>query len=313
METDLKIVIPADLDQVLRYVTNEFKKEFTLYGKTELVGNEIRLIDIRVPKQESTSTTTDADQESFTNQLLDGGEDPSEWNMWIHSHHTMSAFWSKTDNDQMESFNTGAPPYFSHMVLSTKGRKAAYTMFKPFYIKADNIKIEIEESSNVAVEELKVQLKEILDKIEDLESEKPPMAEVIKQELIEKNKEPEPPEPKRIPKNNNNPHMSMEEYFEELDSEWNTSTYDIYNKVSRIARISALAPQVQNHRNCQCQKCWELSALRDLCQFKDKFVSPKRHKEWFTSSHEHDCKCKTCRVGRTIHRLTSAQSYGEIS
>ena len=115
----MKIHITNKTKGTIDKLIDEFpSKEFTLFGKTRVEGDEVHLIDIRVPNQTSTGGDTEVDEDEisqFLNELIDAGEDPRDWNMWIHSHHSMGAFWSGTDTTQMDSFDIGGPEFFFHV------------------------------------------------------------------------------------------------------------------------------------------------------------------------------------------------------
>jgi len=115
--------------------------EWTLYARTERVDNRFYITDFIVPYQINTGANTEVPNSI----LLDGQteptdaifewrtrdkdmkqpstwRDPKEWNLLIHSHHTMGAFWSGTDEKEMQDMaeerNT---PYLS-LVVSTKDK-----------------------------------------------------------------------------------------------------------------------------------------------------------------------------------------------
>lgn len=143
----MKFFIPHELGQIIIHLTKSIPEEYTLFGKTKIEGELVTLVDIRVPNQESTHGDTEVspdNMEKFMMELLDSGENPKDWNMWIHSHNTMGAFWSGTDTSQMQSFNSGGPDFFFHMVVSTQGSRAACTMYKPFNMMMDEVAIEWE-------------------------------------------------------------------------------------------------------------------------------------------------------------------------
>ena len=198
MEIHISHVMKKILDDLVRSSPG---KEFTLFGKTRLEGEEVHLVDIRVPSQTSSGGDTELsedDNEKFLNELLDGGENPAEWNMWIHSHHSMGAFWSGTDTSQMESFNTGGPAYFFHVVLSTEGYKGAFTLYKPFFVANHDVPIkfgEMEFKEDPVMERLEMELldlqeeiRELEDRIREIASAEEPMAMRLKEELKAKNK-----------------------------------------------------------------------------------------------------------------------------
>lgn len=120
----MKIFLDSPIFDGIFNLAKSHEIEWTAYAKAEKTGrNAFHLTDLILPYQENTSGTTEV---NATAQEIDGKkfdptlewrtrdrkiEDPQtwrgpEWNVWIHSHNTMSAFWSGTDwteiNNMME-------------------------------------------------------------------------------------------------------------------------------------------------------------------------------------------------------------------
>lgn len=152
----MKIVIEKVLMDKIRALVLSTPEEFTLMGKTKLVDGNIELIDFRIPKQSSNASTTEVSASQiidFVNELDDVGENPAEWNMWIHSHNTMGVFWSGQDLKQMEEFNMG-PAWFAHLVVNTTTQRGAVTQYKPFAIGNEDVPVEIVDTIVPTDEEL---------------------------------------------------------------------------------------------------------------------------------------------------------------
>lgn len=170
------VIISAEIKKLLDDLVRQNDREFTLFGKTREENGDIYLEDVRVPTQRSTYGSTEVDKEhmlTFVEELINEGEDPARWNMWIHSHNKMGAFWSNIDKEQMASFNMGDTQYFSHLVLSEKKWRAAITMYKPFPIFADDIEIKYEGvEANPKVIKLEEKILLAKKKVEDLEDKR---------------------------------------------------------------------------------------------------------------------------------------------
>lgn len=66
-----------------------------------------RVIDFFIVEQVCTGTSTEMDQEAVANliaDMRDKGISPSRWRVWWHSHATMKAFFSGTDEDNVERY-----------------------------------------------------------------------------------------------------------------------------------------------------------------------------------------------------------------
>jgi len=131
----MKIIVPFKLHTTIDKLVNHFKdREFTLYGKSVIEGDDVIIKDIRIPKQKSSGCYTEVPEEYkelFINDLCDANEDLSAWNVWLHSHNTMSCSWSSTDLEDMWEFNKGNISHFVHLLVSTHGWAGAFTFYKP--------------------------------------------------------------------------------------------------------------------------------------------------------------------------------------
>lgn len=184
-----KIFIPYSLKRKLDYLVENTSEEFTLFGKSEIVKGGVRLVDVRIPNQTSAGATTElaeSDLIDFVEELVNDGENPKEWNFWVHSHNTMGAFWSKTDKDQMESFGAFGVDCFYSVVLSTQGAKGAYSVFKPLFAVNDDIEVETEQptASDFEPETAKLwkRLIELTQEVEVLEAKLDEQAQIVSPE-----------------------------------------------------------------------------------------------------------------------------------
>lgn len=117
--------------------------EWTLFGKTEYNAEHkiFQLVDVYLPKQENTQAHTEVEEDAIFEMIEDlsnRGEDLSNWNLWIHSHNTMGAFWSGTDYAQMDTFGNMDMPFMFSLVVSYRENKMVYlahcSQYKPFPI-----------------------------------------------------------------------------------------------------------------------------------------------------------------------------------
>ena len=271
----MKIIIPHKIDKILKKLTKNFDHEFTLFGKTKIIGSEIHILDIRVPVQESTGVDTEVSQddlEKFLLELVEDNENPKDWNMWIHSHHSMSAFWSGTDRQQMSSFNTGGPEYFFHIVLSNNGRRAAATLYKPFNVFVDEVEMSIEEATeqelleeieqNGVLENLKRERAELEKKIREEEGKCDTDTSYFIEELEKKNTK---PVHKWLDWKNKEWDRETMEWVEKKPEEADDPSLPLSPKKRRKkikARIEQLTTVTTGHRKeCLCEDCTDLESL----------------------------------------------------
>jgi len=163
-----KFIIPQKIWGTLTELTKAFDEEWTLFGKTEVSGDNLRLVEFRVCKQENGSGSTDVSEDDFAEfveKLITDGEDTQNWNVWIHSHHSMGAFFSGTDTAQMETFGKQGAPFIISIVLSSGEKKALcwFSFFKPIRV---DIEMDIEVEPDESTLEEKEKLLEKIDKLQ---------------------------------------------------------------------------------------------------------------------------------------------------
>ena len=89
----------------LKYFVTLATGEVSGFGRTNIVGNKIFVKDIIVLEQQVSSASTVIEEETisaFLQDLIEREENPAEWNVWWHSHGSMPAFWSVTDDRTIE-------------------------------------------------------------------------------------------------------------------------------------------------------------------------------------------------------------------
>lgn len=296
----MKYIFTPEIKQTLDTLVKHYPKEFTLFGKTRIEGEKIHLIDLRVPEQTSSTGDTELSEdelEKFLLGLLDDGENPKDWNMWIHSHHSLGAFWSQTDRDQMNSFNTGGPAHFFHLVLSTTGFQGAYSLYKPFSLFLDDIKQEVEgdEVKSPALlgleeerDKLAEEVSEIEDKILTIMDEDNPRTETLKKELDVKNKI------------YVHPSSDRGGYQGLYAQEFRDVPGFVASVTSRMAEINRMntASKCGKKDWCFCIKCGDQKALEtlhtELLEYKE--FSMRDLKKWWKNGHICSCVCEECLV-----------------
>lgn len=242
----MKILIPENLKVIIDTLVTEFPSdEWTMIGKTQYDKGNIRLLDLRAVKQNSTGGTTvmTADEEyEFIKELKKDHENPKNWNLWMHSHNTMGAFWSGTDTQNFKDWNKGQD-YMVHVVVSTRGYKGALTQYKPFEITNDDVEIEFEpfilpeEPREIA--ELKISRKNIYDKWKTVDDKIKEWEESVKAPNARK----------------------MEELKKELKDKNIVTKYTNDNKWNS-PRVKYLETATKNHKyTCKCKLCKEYYKL----------------------------------------------------
>jgi hypothetical protein len=185
---DAILYIPEDIKTTLHELCKNRDLEWTLFGKTEPYEDGYRLVDFIVPEQENGGAHTEIEDtaiETLTEELLTKEEDPLNWNVWIHSHNTMGAFFSKTDTDQMDDFGKLGIKMMFSIVVSCAAKEPKMLAWVSLYnpIRTDlEVNIEFEEESVVELEgEAAKEFEEIDKKAEKLQEK----LEEISLELLE--------------------------------------------------------------------------------------------------------------------------------
>lgn len=97
----MKIILTKKAELKLKYFVDLTPGEISGLGKTRIKDEEIIVEDIIIFEQTCTSASTiieDGAQAKFLFELMKKEEDPSNWNLWWHSHASMGVFWSTTDD-----------------------------------------------------------------------------------------------------------------------------------------------------------------------------------------------------------------------
>jgi len=144
------VVLKVTEDQYLKmralYEVSEDKScEVLALGQVELdpVSGEITLVDFFVPKQKGTPAECEMEPEALAKMIMDG----TKVNFWLHTHPSMSAFWSGTDDNTAINELRGTAPFFLSIVLGKDmAHKIRIDFETPIPAVIDDIKIQIGES-----------------------------------------------------------------------------------------------------------------------------------------------------------------------
>lgn len=82
--------------------------EISALGKVEKKGNDLKLTDIKLFRQQVGYSHTVIDRRDlgrFYYELMQKEEDVSQWKCWLHSHADFAVFWSATDEETIKDFD----------------------------------------------------------------------------------------------------------------------------------------------------------------------------------------------------------------
>ena len=126
-----------------------------------------KVLDIWVPKQKNTGSSTDADDDDkllWVAECVAKGIDPAQLNFWHHTHADFSVFWSGTDISTIERLQGDRIQW--SVVTNTKGDiKIRADMFSPLRLWWDDCDYEVEYPELEGIDEWFAQVKE--EKIEN--------------------------------------------------------------------------------------------------------------------------------------------------
>jgi proteasome lid subunit RPN8/RPN11 len=105
------IIFTPTAYQKIKMYTQGTDGEISGLGRSKITADKDILVkDIVILDQRNTSAFTDLDEAAmaeFLEKQIREGKDPSEWNIWWHSHSDFSVFWSSTDVDTIENATGG--------------------------------------------------------------------------------------------------------------------------------------------------------------------------------------------------------------
>lgn len=141
-QSKLSLIIPLEIKNILDYLVQK-PLEWTAFAEVEEIktddGMYFLVRDLYFPKQENSGSATEIepkDYAEFGASLAKRKVNTSMVKLWIHSHNSMSAFWSGTDTNQMSDFKSGN--YMLSLVVAQSGNwKACFSLFNPLRIDFD--------------------------------------------------------------------------------------------------------------------------------------------------------------------------------
>jgi hypothetical protein len=158
-----KLYISETANAKLRAFIDTCEYEISGLGKVEELGGNFELVDVVILEQDVTGVKTDMRDNAlgkFAFDLQKKGDDISKWNCWWHSHVNMSAYFSGTDTDTIESSNEQR--YMVSLVGNKKKEwQARLDIYEPAHATAE-LDVEVAEPLNEEQsEKLEKQVKEL--------------------------------------------------------------------------------------------------------------------------------------------------------
>lgn len=118
MDPDVYFTMSPEVFQKMHAYAQMSKGEISGFGKTRTTKTEgainVEILDVRIFKQVVNPAHTELDREALADfyfSLLKSEEDPANWNLWWHSHHNFSVFFSGEDNSTISKLSNDSTLY----------------------------------------------------------------------------------------------------------------------------------------------------------------------------------------------------------
>lgn len=153
MPKNPKFVVSSFMNELIKRIHKAYPhQEWSGIWRAEKKDWYYLISDIIFWEQENSWTLTTI-SEKWVSEILEKlvekcPEKMGEYNVWIHSHHSMAVFWSGTDNAQKQSFDDGNAKHFFHIVTNydkswNPWYKWALTFYKPMNVELE-VDVEVE-------------------------------------------------------------------------------------------------------------------------------------------------------------------------
>lgn len=181
----MKIIIPSDVYKRLRTYVLAIDTEISFLGKVEQKDDVLLVNDFVLLKQQVSYANTILDKEElgkFYESLMNKGENPSNWKVWIHSHASMSAIFSQTDEDTIKSFDLEIPTdnWFLSIVVNHAGDlNARIDIFSPIHLTVQRLEWDISFDDPILVQKVQTEIAEKVSRITRYRRDNISLKEVI--------------------------------------------------------------------------------------------------------------------------------------
>jgi len=160
--------------------------EISFLGKVERKDDILTVVDFVLLKQQVSYASTILDKEElgkFYESLMDKGENPSDWKVWIHSHAAMVAVFSTTDEDTIKSFDLEVPTdnWFLSIVMNHAGDlNARVDVFYPLHVTLEKLEWDISFDDPILMQAIKLEIAQKVSKLTRYHRDNTNWREVLK-------------------------------------------------------------------------------------------------------------------------------------
>jgi hypothetical protein len=148
VRSPLTVKIERDAFAALRCYVKAVPGELTLLGtaQTNAQRDEIRVDQLLLPYQRSSASHTEVGEEALARLLVEAsrrGIDTARIRVWMHSHGEISAFFSSTDDQCIETAFPQADWVLSLVTNRAGQMKARLSLYRPFRLDVDDLPVSV--------------------------------------------------------------------------------------------------------------------------------------------------------------------------
>lgn len=160
IEVNFEVIMNKEVKEQIEWLINNYEKEIGAWLLGKIESEKIIIDGILFPEQEVDSASVDTNSKALIKLMKEHKEDCQKIIGHWHSHNTMSAFWSATDETFIEQYT--APRGMAVFIVSSQkdGHRVRLEMYKPIKISIDEIELKSEIDDN---SELSQKMKEIIE------------------------------------------------------------------------------------------------------------------------------------------------------
>lgn len=160
---NIQILVKKEVDDKIRWFTHNYEEEIGAFLTGEVKDGNIIIDGLLFPHQDVTSGSVDTDAKNLVRLRKEYGDECLRIIGHWHSHNTMGAFWSGTDDTFMETYSKTKDVSVFFVSSKNSRHRTAVVLNKPFEMMIDNLGYEVEWNNEAFEDDLR---KIIKDKVE---------------------------------------------------------------------------------------------------------------------------------------------------
>lgn len=142
VEYNLKIKIKQSVEDKIKWLTHNYSDEISAFLTGDINENEIIIDGLLFPHQDVSSGSVEVEPKDLIKLRKEYGDECKRIIGHWHSHNTMGAFWSSTDDTFIKEYSI-TKDVCLFLVTSTSGKRLLVVNNKPFKVTLDNLEYEV--------------------------------------------------------------------------------------------------------------------------------------------------------------------------